>query len=131
MQEKVIDSEIHGFRDVFFSKGWRVAYADYNPLGNDIATIHKVEKHLETEEVFFLLKGNASLVTAGQDEAIGPLVCHHLKKGVLYVVDKGEWHVSVLHPGAAVLIVENDAESHSNSWQLGSKDIESLKKIFT
>ncbi|NLE15668.1 MAG: hypothetical protein GX626_07335 [Spirochaetales bacterium] len=130
MQEKVIDSEMHGFRDVFFSKGWRVAYADYNPLGNDIAAIHKIEKHLETEEVFYLLKGSVCLVTAGQGEAIGPLICHYLKEGTLYVVDKGEWHVGVFHPGSAVLIVENEAESLSNSYELCSKDRESLKKIF-
>jgi hypothetical protein len=130
MQEKVIDSEMHGFRDVFFSKGWRVAYADYNPLGNDIAAIHKIEKHLETEEVFYLLKGSVFLVTAGQGEAIGPLVCHHLKEGTLYVVDKGN-ACRVFHPGSAVLIVENEAESLSISYELCSKDRESLKKIFT
>lgn len=131
MQEKVIDSEVHGFRDVFFSKGWRVSYADYDPQGNDIASIHKIEKHLETEETFYLLKGSICLVTAGRGEEIGPFESHLLKEGTLYVVDKGEWHVGVFHPGSATLIVENEKESLSISRQLCPKDLESLKKIFT
>lgn len=131
MQEKVIDSEQHGFRDVFFSKGWRVSYADYDPKGNDIASVHKMERHLETEETFYLLKGNVCLVTAGKGEEIGPLEGHSLEEGTLYVVDKGEWHVGVFHSGSSILIVENEKESLSISKHLGPKDLESLKKIFT
>ncbi|MGE4585597.1 MAG: hypothetical protein AB7C91_13180 [Sphaerochaeta sp.] len=130
MQEKELDSEIHGFRDVFFSQGWRVSYADYDPQGNDLSCARRMEKHLETEEAFYLLKGRVCLVTAGSGKVLGPLEAHPLEDGRLYIVGKGEWHLGIFHPGAAVLIVENEKESCSESLPLSPKDLADLKKIF-
>lgn len=126
MQEITTDLGTHGFRDVFFSKGWRVSFADYNPLSNDVSTIHKMEKHLETDEVFSLQRGTVYLATAGKGEHVGPLVVRRMQGETLYVIEKGEWHVGIFQQGAAVLIVENEAESLSRSAEL---DGETLAKL--
>ena len=126
MHEKKIDLEIHGFRDVFFSKGWRISFSDYNPSSNDVSSIHKMEKHLETDEVFFLIRGTAYLVTGGKGECIGRLDVQKLEKETVYIIEKGEWHVAVFQQGAAALIVENEAESLSRSGELQGKTLEDL-----
>jgi hypothetical protein len=131
MQEKVVDSKIHGFRDIFFSNGWRVSYSDYDVNTNDVNSIYKIEKHLETEEAFYLLNGQAILLTAGKGNTISLLEGKIMQKDTLYVVEKGEWHVLVLQPGSSVLIVENELESFSESAKLSSLNLDTIKKILT
>jgi hypothetical protein len=77
-----------------------------------------MEKHLETEEVFSLARGTVYLVTGGKGACIGPLEVQKMEKETLYVIEKEEWHVAVFQQGAAVLIVENEAESASISSEL-------------
>ncbi|MDC7230436.1 MAG: hypothetical protein PQJ48_09000 [Sphaerochaetaceae bacterium] len=131
MQEKIIDSKVNGFRDVFFSNGWRVSYADYASGTNDADSIYKMEKHLETEEAFYLLKGQADLITAGKGHAIGLLEGKNLKTSTLYVVERGEWHVVAFKPGSSVLIIENELDSLSESVNLSKLDLDTIKKILT
>jgi hypothetical protein len=131
MQERKIDLEMHGFRDLFFSKGWRVSFSDYDPFSNDASSIHKMEKHLETEEVFSLVRGTVYLVTGGKGACIGSLEAKKLKKETLYVVEKDEWHVAVFQQKSAVLIVENEAESLSKSTEInGIALLELLEEPF-
>ena len=123
MQERKIDLETHGFRDLFFSSGWRVSYADYNAASNDVSSIHRMEKHLETDEAFSLIRGTVYLVSGGKGECIGPLDVRKLEQETLYVIGKGEWHVAVFQQGAAVLIIENEVESPSKSAELKGKTL--------
>lgn len=131
MKEKIIDLKIHGFRDIFFSNGWRVSYSDFDADTNGPNSIYKMEKHLETEEAFYLLKGQANLLTAGKDYSIGNLEGNNLKTGRLYVVEKGEWHVIAFKPGSSVLIVENEQDSLSESMILNKLNLDIVKKILT
>ena len=64
MDRLTVDTTQRGFRDVFFSHGWRVAFSNTDGLGNTKDTVHKMERHMETEEAFVLLQGTVHLVTA-------------------------------------------------------------------
>lgn len=104
---------LHGFQDAYANASWRISHAGYDAKTNDIATIGILEKHLETEEAFLILEGNAFLVTAGKgNEPSSPLVTP-FTKGEVLLVEEAEWHVCVHTQGTHILIIENGKESKS------------------
>ncbi len=68
-----------------------------------------MERHLETDEVFVLLFGTASLVV-GDDKKI-----YDLEPGKIYNVKRGVWHQVFIDKGSKVLIVENSDTTRENS----------------
>jgi len=75
---------------------WQVAYLGYSER---FASLTGMERHMETDEVFVLLRGQAVLYV---EQTQVPM-----EQGVVYNVKKGEWHHIVVTPDAAVLVVEN------------------------
>mgnify|MGYP000849897917 CR=1 FL=1 len=118
MDRLTVDTTQRGFRDVFFSHGWRVAFSNTDGLGNTKDTVHKMERHMETEEAFVLLQGTVHLVTAGTEEFPQELTSLQLEPNSVYIIRKGEWHVAVFEEESSALIVENEAESYSISFTL-------------
>ena len=86
------------------SGSWQVAYLGYSQR---FASLTGMERHMQTDEVFVLLHGNAELYVEDEKEAMKP--------GVVYNVRKGQWHHIVVSPDAAVLIVENTGTSLENT----------------
>ena len=74
-----------------------------------------LERHNETDEVFILLEGSASLFM-GEDarEVV-------MEKFLSYVVKKSAWHNIVVSEDARVLIVENKNTGKHNSEYLPFK----------
>lgn len=87
---------------------WRVAYLNY---GNEFSeeNFEKIERHIESDEVFVLLKGKATLII-GED-------LHHveMEPHKLYNVPKGVWHHIFTYEGTSVLIVENEDTGKENT----------------
>jgi hypothetical protein len=85
---------------------WRVAYLRYiDELIPE--NITRLERHLETDEVFVLLDGQAVLFMGGcepQVRSLEPLVMLPRK---LYNVKRNAWHNVVLSHDATILLVEN------------------------
>ena len=106
-------NSIHGFQDAYANTSWRISHARYDARTNDIATFGILEKHLETEEAFLLLEGNAFLVTAGKENIPSPPLVTPFTKGEVLLVEKAEWHVCIHTPGSHILIIENGKESKS------------------
>ena len=87
---------------------WLVALANYSPRF-DRNNFSKMERHLETDEVFVLLSGTASLVI-GEDKKVTDL-----EIGKIYNVKRGVWHQVFIDKGSKVLIVENSDTTKENS----------------
>ncbi len=95
-----------GFAKLVFYQGWRVAmihYADHFDQKN----IKRYERHMETDEVFVLLKGEATLIVDGEEYKMEP--------EKLYNIKAGTWHAIYMSKDASVLIVENADTSPDNS----------------
>lgn len=118
MDKKTIDTTERGFRDVFFSHSWRVAFSNTDALGNTKKAVRKIERHMETEEAFVLLQGIVHLVTAGTEQFPQKLTSLQLEPNSVYIIRKGEWHVAVFEEESSVLIIENAADSYSVSYEL-------------
>lgn len=86
--------------------GWMVAYLCY---AEKYDTITYIERHLETDEIFVLLKGSATLLI-GED-----LKHTEMEINKIYNVQKGVWHNIKVSRDALVLIVENKNTCVDNS----------------
>lgn len=97
------NSSYRGFTPIFQSGKWLVAVNSYNNGVNDVLSVRALSKHLKTDEVFILLAGKCSLLTAGKEEIPGELKCKSLESGKIYVVERNEWHVAVFEEGGQVV----------------------------
>jgi len=97
-----------GYAPLVARDGWRVALVnDCERLREGL--IAKIERHLETEEVFVLLKGSATLHL---DETLTPCPLQPLK---CYTVPRYVWHAITMGKDSAVLVIENDSTCKENT----------------
>lgn len=104
----VLDYDGKGYFSHFKCGGWRIAYLNYAPMFTKEGITY-LERHNETDEVFILLEGEASLFMG---ETAKEVV---MEKFVSYVVKKSAWHNIVVSEDAKVLIVENADTGKDNS----------------
>ena len=103
-----------GYAPVIDFESWRVAVLnDIDEL--EIPNLKTMQKHLESDEVFVLLKGHVTLFTAGNGEKIGTIRSMPLEPLKCYNVKKGVWHTHTLEKDSSVLIVENRNTCDDNS----------------
>lgn len=105
---EIIQYDGNGYKSMVFFDGWRVAFLNYAEMF-DKANVHRMERHLLTDEVFVLLKGKGALIVGEENK-----VCY-LEQNTLYNVKKAVWHAVCVSPDAQLLIVENRNTSKENS----------------
>jgi len=102
-----------GFCPLVICPGWQVAQL------NDRADLHgevlsQVERHMQTDEVFLLVRGRAILLAASERGDVLKWDVLPMAAGVTYTVPKGVWHAIVTFPGVQVAIVEKDRTHESD-----------------
>lgn len=100
---EILTFQGEGFQVLKESDEWKIGFLRWNERFSQCL---EMERHLETEEAFVLLSGNAVLLT----DAAYPM-----KPEKVYVVPRGEWHHIVVSKDALVLVVENRATSRENT----------------
>ena len=120
MQIRSFDGE--GFQSLIEFSDWRVAILNYlegiHPEHND-----RMERHLESDEVFVLLKGKGVLLIGGNEAVIESIFPQALEQGKIYNVMRNTWHTILLSRDASVLLVENRDTGEQNSGYISlSKD---------
>jgi hypothetical protein len=96
---------------------WRVALMNYT---SDLLPekINRMQKHLETDEVFVLLEGHCILFLGEGSEGSEEVMAIHavdMEPYKLYNVKKDCWHSHTFSEEARVLIVENRDTVDANS----------------
>ena len=66
----------------------------------------RIEKHLNSDELFVLLAGKALMITGGFGDEPGKISVLNMKKNLLYNVKKGTWHTTPMGKGGKFLIIE-------------------------
>lgn len=130
MEEKqieMIDFQESGYLPLVDYETWRVAvlkYCDDLKLEN----IKTMQKHMETDEVFILLKGQCTLYLGGNKERPDRIEKISMIPGKVYNIKKGVWHNHTMDEQGEVVIVENSNTSDDNSpvIALTKKQIEQL-----
>ena len=98
-----------GFDVVHEFEGWKIAFIT---SANQYGKLQVVKRHTQTDEVFILLKGSATLYTADGDS---PLEVTRLEKEKLYIVEKNTWHHLKVSDKAVILVIENSNTSKENT----------------
>ena len=93
---------------------WRVAVLAFCE-NTKPEKIQAMQKHLDTDEVFVLVRGKATLYTAGDGENPGEIRALQLEPYKVYNVKKGVWHNHVLDEEGMGVIVENRDTCDANS----------------
>jgi hypothetical protein len=103
-----------GFKILVPFESWRVATLCYI---DDMfpPELSRMERHVETDEVFVLLKGDATLMLGGNEAAIGPVETIPLEPLKSYNVKRNAWHGVVASRDVVILLVENVDTGNNNS----------------
>ena len=87
---------------------WRVAYLNDAEVFRE-ENFRELERHNETDEVFILLNGKATLVIGEEMTRI------EMEPHKIYNIPVGVWHNIFTTEGTSVLIVENEDTGLANS----------------
>lgn len=110
----VISYTGEGYQSMLSYGAWRVAMAA--PPAHEIGQpITVLSRHMETDEVFVLLKGSCTIYTAGNGPELSEIEATVMEPFKLYNIRKGTWHARMLPADAQLLIIENDNTGDWNS----------------
>ena len=87
-------------------QSWRVALMNYT---DDLTPdkIYRMQKHIETDEVFVLMAGRCILFIGEGEENVTKVHAVDMEPYKIYNVKRGVWHSHTFSKDARVLIVEN------------------------
>jgi ureidoglycolate hydrolase len=103
-----------GYQPLVDFASWRVAIMRYSePYAPE--KIERVERHIETDEVFVLLAGGVTLFVSDGDKRPERLVPQVMEPLNLYNVKRNVWHTILFSRDASVLIVENRDTGPNNT----------------
>ena len=105
-------SEKAGFCLVCKNDDYKCAFITCSPQ-YAYGKVRELKRHRESDEVFTLIQGNATLLTVEPDKA--EYIEKELQKGVSYCVPAGTWHYLAVTEEALVFVVENSGVSKENT----------------
>jgi ureidoglycolate hydrolase len=110
----ILEYDGEGYQPLVDFGTWRVAFLRFiDELIPE--NIQRLERHVETDEVFVLLKGKAVLFLGEGEEKIRELHSLEMEPGKLYNIRKNAWHACVLSRDATILLVENQDTGKENT----------------
>ena len=102
----ILEYNGEGYKPLVDFGTWRVAFLRF--IDEIIPeNIQRLERHVETDEVFVLLEGKAVLFIGEGEQEVKQLVSIVMQPGKLYNVRKNTWHCCVLSHDGTILLVEN------------------------
>lgn len=108
MNQIIVETYHHkgaGYNPFFIKENWQVAQLNYMPeLG--FHAIEKLEKHMETDEIFILTKGIAVLITGIETRAAFQFQLIKMEPGITYNIPVNSWHNIAMSTDAEVIIIE-------------------------
>ena len=111
---EIIGYKGEGYKPLIDFNGWRVAYLRFL---DELTTTHieRMERHLQTDEVFILLEGETTLMMGEGDRQVTSVIPVPMERMKLYNVKQGAWHGVLMSKDATILLVENQNTGTANS----------------
>ena len=103
-----------GYAPVTHFGQWKVAMTNHSDVSAR-DNLQSVAKHLESDEVFALLQGEAAVYVADGSRLPTSLERIVLRPGTALSVHKGMWHALETTPGTRILIIENENTGSENT----------------
>ena len=109
MKKSLIETYYHessGYNPFFIKDTWQVAQLNFMPE-QGLFNIKKMDKHLQTDEVFVLTKGTAVLIAGVLESEEFSFELLKMQVGVTYNIPVNLWHNIAMQEDAEMIIVEN------------------------
>jgi ureidoglycolate hydrolase len=103
-----------GYQPLIDFGSWRVAILRWEEASLP-ENIGFMERHTQTDEVFVLLDGKATLILGGKGVNIEGIFPQAMELGKVYNIKQYVWHTVILSRDASILIVENQDTGFENS----------------
>jgi ureidoglycolate hydrolase len=103
-----------GYKPLIDFGSWRVAILRWEEASLPV-NIRSMERHTETDEVFVLLEGKATLILGGKGALVDCIYPQVMEIGKVYNIKQQVWHTAMLSQDASILIVENQDTGVENS----------------
>ena len=103
-----------GYKPLIDFSKWRVAILNYIDEIHP-ESIENMERHIESDEVFVLIKGQGILFLGEGVQSVVKIHLQVMEPGMIYNVKQSVWHSVVLSLNGSVLIVENRNTGRANS----------------
>ncbi len=103
-----------GYQPLIHYGGWRVAILRWGE-SSPPEKIRFMERHTQTDEVFVLLHGQATLILGGNTARVEGLHHQKLEECRLYNVKRNVWHTVMMSSDVSILIVEESNTGDENT----------------
>src|SRR5512140_2172056 len=94
MDESLLEIRSHegeGYQPLVEYGTWRVAILRFEE-GLQAGGQSSMERHMETDEVFVLTKGEGALILGGNSREVGTLAVQPMEIGKVYNIKQSAWH---------------------------------------
>lgn len=133
MEVKILEFADTGLSRVYENEKWMVGIKNWKPA-NDIANTDCLERHNGTDELFVLLAGTCTLLTAAERAGGGlDIKATAMEPLKIYNIPRSLWHNTVTMKDTKLILVEDSATSSKNSdvLPLDAGQIAAVKKLVT
>lgn len=116
----VLDTNIPGFTRLFENDRWTLAMIlDSEQTHRENVTA--LSRHMETDEVFVLLEGEACIYVGAGETFPVMLRRVSLPVNKAVVVKAGTWHATITQNGCKILVIENRGTGSGNTEKIPAK----------
>jgi ureidoglycolate hydrolase len=119
-----------GLKRVYENDKWMVGIKNWKPA-NDIANIDCLERHNETDELFVLLAGSCTLLSAVEENGKLSIKATAMEPMKVYNIPRSLWHNTVTMKSTKLILVEDVSTGAKNSdvLKLSDEQIAEVKRI--
>ncbi len=122
--------EGEGMQRVYENENWTVGIKNWKPA-NDISGIDCLERHNLTDELFVLIEGSCTLLSANEENGELVLQAVKMEPDRVYQIPATLWHNTVTEKDTKMILIENSSTSMENSdiLPLSAEQIARIKEL--
>lgn len=121
--------EGEGMKRVYENADWTVGIKNYKPA-NDRMGIDMLERHNESDELFVLLDGSCTLISAVEGNGMS-FEAAAMEPGRVYVIPRTLWHNTVTTKDTKMVLIEyaSTGEANSDFYKLKDAEIQAVRAL--
>lgn len=119
-----------GMQRVYENEKWTVGIKNWKPA-NDITGLDCLERHNKTDELFVLLSGRCTLISAEEVDGDLKMEALEMEPFKVYNIPQSLWHNTVTQRDTKMILIEDVSTGMENSdiINLTPAQIETLKSL--
>lgn len=106
--------EGEGMSRVFENEKWTVGIKNWKPA-NDITGIDMLERHNQTDELFVLIAGSCTLISAEEVDGVMQFSKVEMEPNKVYNIPATLWHNTITCKDTKMILIEDSNTSMANS----------------